>query len=104
MSSLQSQPGKDKEAMEEDYQNALELIFTYGYKCCVFKNNICGDQPKVPNGMPDSSDLLPPEFFTNLRCPPARAPTEATATEAGQSKTVEKAKEQERSTLVEDFA
>ena len=31
VSSLHSQAGKDKEAMEEDYQKALELIFAYGY-------------------------------------------------------------------------
>ena len=63
----------------------------------------CGDQPEIPDGMPNSSDLLPPKFFMNLRCPPTRAPTEATTTEVEQSKTVEKAKEPERSTLVEDL-
>ena len=56
MSSLHSWAGKDKEAKEEDYKKALELIFAYGYGCCVFKHNICGDNPEVPNGMPDSSD------------------------------------------------
>ena len=60
VSSFQSQAGKDKEAMEEDYQKALELIFSYGYGCCVFKHNIGGDQPKVPDGMPDSSNSFPP--------------------------------------------
>ena len=55
MSSLHSQAGKDKEAMEVDYQKALELIFAYGYRCCAFKHNICGDQPKVPDGVLDSS-------------------------------------------------
>ena len=68
--SLYSQAGKDKEAIEEDYQKVLELIFTYGYGCCVFKHNICGDQPKVLDGMPDSSDPLPLEFFANPGCPP----------------------------------
>ena len=43
VSSLQYQVGKDKEAMEKDYQKALEVIFTYGYKCCSFKHNIYGD-------------------------------------------------------------
>ena len=43
VSSLYSHAGKDKEAMEEDYQKALELIFAYGYECCAFKHNICGD-------------------------------------------------------------
>ena len=69
VSSLHSQVGKDKEAMEEDYRKALLLIFVYGYGCYVFKHNICGDQPEVSNGMPDSSDLFPPEFFPNLGCP-----------------------------------
>ena len=67
VSSLHSQAGKDKEAMEEDYQKTLELIFAYGYGCCVFKHNICGDQPEVLDGMPNSSDLLPPKFFVNPR-------------------------------------
>ena len=70
VSSLYSQAGKDKEAMEEEYQKALEVIFAYGYEYCVFKHNICGDHPKVPDGMPDSANLLPPEFFANPRCPP----------------------------------
>ena len=52
VSFLQSQAGKDKAVMEEDYQNALELIFTYGYRCCMFKHNICGDQPKFPSSIP----------------------------------------------------
>ena len=69
VSSLQSQVGKDKEVMEEDYHKALELIFSYGYGCCVFKHNICGDQLEVLDGMPDSFDPLPPEFFMNPRCP-----------------------------------
>ena len=55
--------------MEEDYQKALELFFAYGYGCCVFKYNICGDQPKVLDGMPDSANPLPPEFFVSPRCP-----------------------------------
>ena len=55
--------------MEEDYQKALKLIFAYGYGCCVFKHNICGDQPEILDGMLDSTNPLPPEFFVNLRCP-----------------------------------
>ena len=31
VSTLHSKEGKDKEAMEEDYQKTMELIFTYGY-------------------------------------------------------------------------
>ena len=55
--------GKDKATVEEDYQKAMELIFAYGYRCCMFKNNICCDQPKVPDDMLDSSDPLMLEFF-----------------------------------------
>ena len=58
VASLQSLAGKDKASMEEDYQKALGLIFAYGYGCCMFKHNICGDQPKVLNNMLDSSDPL----------------------------------------------
>ena len=94
MSSLHSQAGKDKEAMEEDYQKALELIFAYGYECCVFKHNICGDQPKVPGGMPYSSDPLSLEFFVNLRCPLAPVAIEVTVAEVDQS---EATKELEKS-------
>ena len=46
------------------------MIFAYGYRCCVFKHNIYGDHPEVPEGMPDSINPLPPEFFMNLGCPP----------------------------------
>ena len=74
VSSLQSQAGKDKAALEEDYQKAFELIFAYGYECCMFKHNICGDLLEVPDSMPDSSDQLPLEFFMNPRCPPAPKP------------------------------
>ena len=91
MSLLQYQAGKDKEAMEEDYQKALELIFAYG------------NQPEVLDGMPDSSDMLPPEFLVNPRCPLALVATKVTVAEAKQGKTTEKAKDPERSALVEDF-
>ena len=43
VSSFHSQAGKDKEAMEDNYKKALELIFAYDYGCCAFKHNICGD-------------------------------------------------------------
>ena len=55
--------------MEEDYQKSLELIFAYGYGCSAFKHSICGDQPGIPDGIPDSADQLPLEFFVNPRCP-----------------------------------
>ena len=79
VSSLHSQVAKDKEAMEEDYQKALELIFAYGYGCCAFKHSICEDQPEIPDGMPDSANPLPPEFFVNPRCPSAPITVEVKA-------------------------
>ena len=53
--------------MDEDYQKALEVIFSYGYGCCAFKHNICGDLLKVPDHMPDSIPL-PLKFFANPKC------------------------------------
>ena len=67
---------KDKEAMEEDYLKALELFFAYGYGCCVFKHDICGDQLEVPDGMPDPSNFLPLEFFVSPRCSPISTSSE----------------------------
>ena len=81
VSSLLSQAGKDKEAMEEEYQKALEVIFAYEYGCCVFKHNIYGDRPEVLEGMPDSADPLHIEFFVNLGCSPVQVVAEATAIE-----------------------
>ena len=34
-------------------------------------HNICGSRPHIPDGMPDPSVLLTPEFFANPRCPPS---------------------------------
>ena len=69
VSSLHSQACKDKESMEEEYQKALESIFAYGYGSYAFKHSICGDQPRISDSMPDSTNPLPPEFFVNPRCP-----------------------------------
>ena len=89
VSSLQSQADKDKAAIEEDYQKTLELIFAYGYECCLFKHNICGDQPEVQDIMPDSSNPLPLKFFENPRFPSILVATEATATKVDHSKAAE---------------
>ena len=51
------------------------MIFNYGYGCCAFAHNICGSQPMVPDGMPDTSKPLTLEFFINPRCPPGVVPT-----------------------------
>ena len=77
VSSLHARVEKDREDMVKDYQGFLELIFAYGYGCCVFKKNICGDQPDILDGMPDSANPLPLDFFINLRCPLALATIEA---------------------------
>ena len=34
-------------------------------------HNICGSEPLIPVGMPDTSTPLTPEFFVNPRCPPS---------------------------------
>ena len=88
VSSLNARASKDREDMAEDYQGSLDLIFAYGYGCCTFKNNICGDRPNIPNGMPDSSNRLPPEFFDNLRCPRALAADKAIDAKASQGEAV----------------
>ena len=99
VSSLQSQAGKDKEAMEEDYQKALEVIFAYSYGCCMFKHNICGSQPKVPYDMLDSSNLLPLGFFANPRCPLVLAVTTVVVVEVD---LIEVAKDLEENASVGD--
>ena len=66
----------------------------------MFKHNICGDKPKVPNIMPDSFDPLLLEFFANPRCPLVPTATEATTPEVDQS---EEAEEPERSAPTGDF-
>ena len=71
--------------MVEDYQGSLDLIFAYDYGCCAFKNNICGDRPDIQDGMHDSSNPLPPEFFDNPRCPPAIDAEAGQGGEAGDS-------------------
>ena len=88
VSSFHSQASKDKEITEEDYQKALEVIFFLWLLVLCFQNNIniCGDQPEVPDGMPDSSDPLPPEFFVSPKCPPVLAAIEDTSVEAHPNK------------------
>ena len=99
VSSLHSQEGKDQEAMEEDYQKALEQILAYGYGCCAFKHNICGDQPGIPDGMHDFADPFSPEFFVNLGCPPTPTVVEAKAAEVHLG---EAAKDQMEDVVVEE--
>ena len=70
VSSLHARVGKDKEAMEKDYQKALELIFAYGYGCCKFKHSIYEDRPEILNDMSDSTNPLHSEFFCQSEVPP----------------------------------
>ena len=93
VTSLYSQADRDKEAIEKEYQKGLEVIFAYGYGCCVFKHNICGYHPEVLEGMPDSFDLLLLEFFVNPSCPPVQAAAEATTTNASSSEAVKESME-----------
>ena len=67
--------------MEKEYHKALEVIFSYGYGCYVFKHSICEDRLEVLDGMPNSTDPLPLGFFANPGCPPVQAAPEANATE-----------------------
>ena len=53
------------------------MIFAYGYICCMSKHNICGSQSEVLDGMPDSSNALPLEFFANPWFPSFLAVTKA---------------------------
>ena len=88
VSSLHAQASKDKEDLAEDYYGSLDLIFAYDYGCCVFKNNIYGDQPNILDGMPDSSNPLPLEFFDNPRCIPVLAADKAINAEVSQGRAV----------------
>ena len=69
------------------------MIFSYGYGCCAFKHVICGDQPEIPDGMPNSVDPLPPGFFMNLRCPSAPISIEVKAVEIDLGEEVKDPKE-----------
>ena len=76
MSALQAQALKEKKALDEAYEKGFDVIFNYGYGCCAFAHNIYGSQPLVPDGMPNTSKPLSPEFFINPGCPPSAVPAE----------------------------
>ena len=65
----------DRETMEAEFDSNGDTLFNYGYGCCVFTHNICGSKPQIPDGMPDPSIPLTPEFFANPRCPPGTSTT-----------------------------
>ena len=64
----------DREMMEVEFDASGDTLFNYGYGCCVFTHNICGSKPQIPDGIPDPSVSLTPEFFANPRCPPPPPP------------------------------
>ena len=55
----------EKAVMEAKFDASSDVIFNYGYGCCAFAHNICGSEPLIPAGMPDTSIPLTPEFFVN---------------------------------------
>ena len=61
----------NRETMEAEFDARGDTLFNYGYGCCVFTHNICGRKPQIPDGMPDHSVPLTPEFFANPRCAPS---------------------------------
>ena len=60
----------DRETMEAEFDSSSDVLFNYGYGCCVFTHNIYGSKPQIPDGMSNPSIPLTPEFFANPRCPP----------------------------------
>ena len=53
----------DRETMEAEFDASGDTLFNYGYGCCVFTHNICGSKPQIPDGIPDPSVPLTPEFY-----------------------------------------
>ena len=71
LSIFQAKVTMEKKDMEEELDASGDVIFNYGYGCYAFVLNICGSEPMIPSGMPDTTNSLPPEFFINPRCPPS---------------------------------
>ena len=65
LSAFWTEDSKEKKALEEAFDAGFDVIFNYDYRCCAFAHNICGSEPVIPDGMPDTSKSLPPEFFIN---------------------------------------
>ena len=97
VSSLHSQAGKDKEAMEEDGQKALELIFFLWLRVLCVQTQHLG-RPTIGSGW-YARLLLPTVSRVSYkpRCPPGPAAIEVTTIEVEQSKAK---KEPEKSALI----
>ena len=50
----------EKTTMEAEFDASSDVIFNYGYGCCAFMHNICGSDPLIPAGMPNTSTPLTP--------------------------------------------
>ena len=68
---FQDRTSTDKTTMEAEFDARSDVIFNYDYGYCTFVHNICGSEPLIPAGMPDTSTPLTLEFFMNPRCPPS---------------------------------
>ena len=68
---FQEKASAEKTTMEAEFYESSDVIFNYGYGCCAFAHNICGSEPLIPTGMPDTSTPLTLEFFMNPQCPPS---------------------------------
>ena len=75
----------DREAMEAEFVASGDMLFNYGYGCCVFTHNICRSKPQILDGTSDPSVSLTPEFFTNPRCPPSTSSTAPAPDPAGRN-------------------
>ena len=69
----------EKSALKAEFNASSDVIFNYGYGCCAFAHNICGSEPMIPAGMPDTSAPLTLEFFVNPRYPPGSSSVLSTA-------------------------
>ena len=74
LSAFRAEASKEKKALDKALDVGFDVIFNYSYGCCAFAHNICESEPVIPDGMPDTSKPLPPEFFINPQCPPGATP------------------------------
>ena len=70
-SAFREKAAADRETMEAKFDSSDDALFNFGYGVCIFTHNICGSKPQIPDGMPNPSIPLTPEFFANPRCPPS---------------------------------
>ena len=42
---FQKKTAADREAMEAEFDSSGDTLFNYGYGCCAFTHNICGNKP-----------------------------------------------------------